>query len=179
VSARSDRAVRWRCFHCDATFTTAEHQDARLHFGSDAAQLPACQMRLPGEHHLLRLLRDYELELAERRHEDTALHRALQAMSADHAVALRRAEEEGYAKAVADMKAQGLCPEPAAHRASRPSAPHAPTCAPAHPPQPGDAEVVEAVRRASLVFKPESATYRNIMRALAILRGEPDPAGGA
>ncbi len=49
----------------------------------------------------------------------------------------------------------------------------------AHPPQPVDAEIVEAVRRASLVFKPESATYRNIMRALAILRGAPQDARDA
>jgi hypothetical protein len=49
--------------------------------------------------------------------------------------------------------------------------------APAHPPQPVDAEVVEAVRVASsLNWAPR---YRSLlMRALAILRGEPDPAGG-
>ncbi len=49
--------------------------------------------------------------------------------------------------------------------------------APARPPQPVDAEVVEAVRVASILnWAPR---YRSLlMRAVAILRGEPDPAGG-
>jgi hypothetical protein len=49
--------------------------------------------------------------------------------------------------------------------------------APAHPPQPVDPKVVEAVRVASsLNWAPR---YRILlMRAVAILRGEPDPAGG-
>jgi len=100
------RAIYWRCFHCGEAFTKAQERWARQHFGADESALPACQMRLPGEHHLLNLLRKYEADSAARCAEDTELHRAIYAMSADHAAALRREEERGYEKGLADGRAE-------------------------------------------------------------------------
>lgn len=107
--------IHWRCFHCGATFTKAQERHAKHHFGSDDSSLPVCQMRIPGEYHLLNILRKQEDELRAFYAEDTELWRALHAQAADHAEALRRAEERGYDKAVLDMKAQGYCADPQAH----------------------------------------------------------------
>lgn len=101
----SDRKLHWRCFHCGEGFTKAQERWAREHFGADQDSLPVCQMRLPGEHHLLTILRKQESELNAYRAEETDLWRSLYAMSADHAAALRREEERGYEKGVADGRA--------------------------------------------------------------------------
>lgn len=99
-------AIHWRCFHCGDTFTKAQERWARQHFGADQDALSACQMRLPGEHHLLNILRKQEAELASYRAEDTDLWRALYAQSADHAQALRSEEERGYNKGVRDARTE-------------------------------------------------------------------------
>lgn len=106
------RAIRWRCFHCGDVFTQAQERWAREHFGADQDALPVCQMRLPGEWHLLTVLRKMEAELRSYREEDTDLWRSLHAMSADHAEALRREEERGYSKGLADARSE-LNPPPA------------------------------------------------------------------
>jgi hypothetical protein len=98
----SDRRIHWRCFHCDATFTKAQGRWAREHFGADQGELPVCQMRLPGEFFLLNALRRAQDELARYRAEDSDLMRAIYAMQADHAAALRAEEERGYAKGLTD-----------------------------------------------------------------------------
>lgn len=97
-----ERAIYWRCFHCGDTFTKAQEKWARQHFGANQDALPVCQMRLPGEHHLLTILRRQEADLADYRVEDTDLWRAVYAQSADHATALRREEERGYEKGLND-----------------------------------------------------------------------------
>lgn len=98
----SDRRIHWRCFHCGDVFTKSQERWARDHFGANCDATPVCLMRMPGEHHLTVRLRRLESELASYRAEDTDLHRALQAMSADHARALTREEERGYEKGLAD-----------------------------------------------------------------------------
>jgi hypothetical protein len=103
---RPDRRVHWRCYHCGDTFTKAQARWARQHFGRDEGELPVCQMRLPGEHHLLAALRSAQDELATYRAEDTDLMRAIYTMQAEHAGALRREEERGYGKGVADARAE-------------------------------------------------------------------------
>lgn len=103
----ADRRVHWRCFHCGETFTKAQARWAREHFGANEDALPVCQMRIPGEHHLLTLLRKQEAELAAHRAEDTDLWRSLYSQSADHATALIREEERGYEKGVRDARAEG------------------------------------------------------------------------
>ena len=93
-----NRAIYWRCFHCGDAFTKAQAIHAREHFGNDCNATPVCLMRLPGEDNLLRALRQAHEDLQRYRAEDTELHRALHAMAADHATALRREEEIGFAK---------------------------------------------------------------------------------
>jgi hypothetical protein len=101
-----DRRIHWRCFHCGETFTKAQRRWALQHFGADQGALPACQMRVPGEHHLLEYLRKAEAELDAYRQEDTELHRAIHAMASDHDRAIRRAEEDGYNKGLRDAISQ-------------------------------------------------------------------------
>jgi hypothetical protein len=92
-------------------FTKAQERHARDHFGADCSQTPVCLMREPGEYHVLRALRDAQDELTAYRTEDTELHRALHSMAADHAAALRRAEEDGYNKGVRDGRLHPADPE--------------------------------------------------------------------
>ena len=92
----------WRCFHCG--------EISREHFGGVAA----CQLK-SSDRHLIEVIREQEERLAVYRIEDTNLMRAIHAKDAEHLEALRRAEEKGFARGVADMKAQGLCPEPQVH----------------------------------------------------------------
>lgn len=96
--------IHWRCFYCGDTFTLAQRKHAEAHFGSEEDCLPVCQMRLPGEHHLLNILRKQEEELRAFYAEDTELWRALYAQAADHAQSLRREEERGYAKGLSDAR---------------------------------------------------------------------------
>jgi hypothetical protein len=98
------RAIHWRCFHCGETFTRAQERWARDHFGRDCMAEPVCLIRTAGETVLLTALRNAEDELTRRRAEDTDELRAMWAMQADHAVALRRQEELGYARGLADAR---------------------------------------------------------------------------
>lgn len=93
LQGRGERQPAWRCFHCDEVFTGAD--DARLHFGPSEHSTPACQIDAAA-------LRDLEETLRRYREEDTDLHRALHAKDSQHAVALRRAEEQGYATGLGD-----------------------------------------------------------------------------
>lgn len=68
---------------------------ARLHFGATPDDQPKCQISA----HRLRAM---EAELRRYRDEDSDLHRQIRSMEADHQVALRRAEEQGYARGLRD-----------------------------------------------------------------------------
>ena len=83
----------WRCFHCDEVFT--DPAAARDHFGESVLDQPACQTDA------LRL-RALEKELRRYRNEDTGLHRQIAHLKTEHAQALLRAEEAGYAKGLKD-----------------------------------------------------------------------------
>lgn len=85
----------WTCFHCGETFM--HPNAARLHFGASVDDEPKCQISA-------HRLRGMEAELRRYREEDTDLHRQLRSMEADHQVALRRAEEAGYARGLEDAK---------------------------------------------------------------------------
>lgn len=102
LNPRPDRKIHWRCFHCGEAFTKAQVRHARDHFGADQGEQPVCLIREPGEYAVLKALRNAQDELARYREEDSDLMRSLMTMSSDHAQALRRAEEEGYAKGLAD-----------------------------------------------------------------------------
>lgn len=101
-----DYAPYWRCFHCDATFTEHQRKYALEHFGGNEGETPVCMMRVPGENHLIAALRKAQQELASYRAEDTDLMRAIDTINAEHAEKLRRAEEKGYARGLADANAE-------------------------------------------------------------------------
>jgi len=77
---------------------------ARDHFGADPFANPACRIKAGEERGLVKALRDAEDELARYRLEDSNADRRYYAQRAEHAVALRRAEEDGYAKGVTDAR---------------------------------------------------------------------------
>jgi hypothetical protein len=87
----------WTCFHCGETFpgNMGGHRAAQLHFGASIHDDPKCQISA----HRLRAM---ETELRRYREEDTDLHREIARLQSDHAVALRREEEKGYARGLRD-----------------------------------------------------------------------------
>jgi hypothetical protein len=93
AQAAAEPKSEWRCFHCDESFT--DEEQAALHFGTNQYHNPACQV--DAKH-----LRELESELARYREEDTDLHRQIWRMQAEHHAALRREEEKGYARGLAD-----------------------------------------------------------------------------
>lgn len=94
--------THWRCFFCDEVFHTKE--TAAEHFGSDDgcySEGPACKLNeLEGG--LLKLYREALAELWHYRNDDSEVSKTLYKLGGDHAVTLRRAEEEGYAKGLKD-----------------------------------------------------------------------------
>lgn len=94
----------WTCFHCGETFHASGLAEA--HFGHHVDGEPACRLNRK-ERGLAFQLREAEQQLERYRMEDSNTDRAMHAMRADHAVALIREEEKGYAKALADIRAQG------------------------------------------------------------------------
>lgn len=104
TAAMTDRSVHWRCFHCGDTFTKAQERWAREHFGRHDGDVPVCLIRTAGESSLLSALRDAEDQLVAYRHEDSLVMRSMWAMQSDHIAALRRAEEDGYAKGLLDAR---------------------------------------------------------------------------
>ena len=101
--------TEWRCFHCNEAFTSPE--EAADHFGESSFDTPACRIAA-NEGGLVALVRKQEAELDRYRQEDTVLIREVYGLSAKHAVELRRAEEEGYARGLADGRTLPDPPEP-------------------------------------------------------------------
>ncbi len=99
----------WICFHCGEHFpgTMAGQCKARLHFGASIHDEPKCQISAFR-------LRAMEAQLRRYREEDTDLHREIARLRSDHAIALRREEEKGYARGLRDAgySENGPCPEP-------------------------------------------------------------------
>lgn len=105
LAARPEGPERtWRCFHCDEVFHSAEL--AAVHFGDDELAQPGCLLKVGDDFPLLRALRQAQRELGRFYCEDSAVDRWAAAVASTHAEQLRRAEEEGYGKAVRDMTAQ-------------------------------------------------------------------------
>ncbi len=90
----SKETTGWRCFHCGETFVDLEA--ARLHFGDDGMADTACQITVVA-------VREMECLLARYRAEDSDTDRAIYRMQAEHTVALRRAEEDGYRRGLIDQ----------------------------------------------------------------------------
>ncbi|HEX5213296.1 MAG TPA: hypothetical protein VFW22_16345 [Pseudolabrys sp.] len=98
----------WRCFHCNEHFTTI--RDARLHFGADPDAAPACLIKGRFDGNLVLALRDLERTAIE---EIAGLRRELDEAEGDYLGeigkrerAVREAEEQGYAKGLADGRAE-------------------------------------------------------------------------
>ena len=91
----------WRCFHCDDVFTS--RSDAAAHFGYQIDATPACKIAsdLRG---LIKFMRWQESQLQRFRQEDSDATRQFYVLGAEHARALQRAEETGYARGLADAK---------------------------------------------------------------------------
>ncbi len=85
----------WRCFHCDEVFT--DREAARLHFGDNETRDPACCISIE---HVRWLEEQHRLHC----NEDSGALRAISALAGQHETLRRRAEEEGYAKGLADAK---------------------------------------------------------------------------
>lgn len=93
---------QWRCFHCDEVLT--DREAAADHFGTTPDAVPGCMLKVGEDRGILRALRAAEAELARYRAEDSDTDRAMYKMQAEHAVALRREEEKGYARALRDTR---------------------------------------------------------------------------
>lgn len=98
--SRKDAEPVWKCFHCGEVFTTK--LEALKHFGSSERQDPACTIDVLQYRAMEALVERYV-------DEDTDLHRSMYKMRSDHETALRREEEAGYARGLAD--GQKLCKE--------------------------------------------------------------------
>jgi hypothetical protein len=97
----------WVCFHCGEHFpaTIQGQRAAQLHFGPTPAFEPGCVLKLTSEDRsLLKKLRSAEADLDRYYAEDSEKDRELRRMAADHQVALRRAEEQGYARGIKDSE---------------------------------------------------------------------------
>jgi hypothetical protein len=95
-AARGEADARvWRCFHCDEIFTTTE--SAELHFGRSECDRPACQMSI--EH-----VRWLEQQHHRGVQDDTEALRTIRSLAGEHEALRRRAEEEGYARGLADAR---------------------------------------------------------------------------
>ena len=87
----------WRCFHCGANFAENEAAEAALHFGTSEHDAPACQISI--EH-----VRWMEAQNRRAVDEDTDALRAVRSLVNEHETLRRRAEEQGYARGLADAK---------------------------------------------------------------------------
>lgn len=102
VPLKEKDTIRWRCFHCNETFTKDQEEHARDHFGRVPNDVPVCLIKEPGEYSLLRVLRILEHQIAMYRAEDTDLLRAMCSMAADHRVLLVEQEQIGYDRGLRD-----------------------------------------------------------------------------
>lgn len=107
----------WRCFFCDEVFTTRGL--AAEHFGTEVGcdyPVTACQIKAH-EGHLVTYIRKLETELGVWNSESHQIQQAIVTLEGEVASRVRRAEDDGYARGVADMKKQGFCVEPQKHEA--------------------------------------------------------------
>jgi len=111
----------WRCFHCDEVFT--DRDLAADHFGVCETRDAACKLNAM-EGGILSLYREAEATLDRYRREDNESFREFYRLGAAHSTALMREEEKGYARGLADGRAESAreaeaVKEPAAMLAAR------------------------------------------------------------
>lgn len=100
AEAVGEEALRWRCFHCDETFT--DKSLAADHFGSLVNDTAAC--RIDGG--LAFAFRRQQQELDRYRAEDTGMIREVYALSSRHESEKREWGDKEYAKGLADGRAE-------------------------------------------------------------------------
>lgn len=93
-SAERERPT-WRCFHCDEVFT--DRAEAQDHFGPSEQQIPACFIDV-------RHVRWLEEQHRRNVEDDTEALRTIRGLAGEHEELRRRAEEQGYARGLADAK---------------------------------------------------------------------------
>lgn len=106
---------QWRCYFCDEVFRSKEK--AADHFGvfeACEADMPACKL-MQHQERFIQYVRGLEQEVRQYQDDNQPLQRAMWDLEATITDKVRMAEEQGYAKAVADMQKQGYCPEPQRH----------------------------------------------------------------
>jgi hypothetical protein len=85
----------WRCFHCDALFT--DKAEAEVHFGSSEHDKPFCQV--DAAH-----IRWLEAQHRRNVDDESEALRTVRGLAGEHEALRRKAEEDGYAKGLADAK---------------------------------------------------------------------------
>ena len=106
---------QWRCFFCDDVFRSPKA--ASLHFGTFGSCEPdvtACKL-MSDQARVLEYIRELEDEVRRYQDENHPTIQAMYAVRAEMRQAVIKAEQAGYDKGVADMKAQGFCVEPQKH----------------------------------------------------------------
>jgi len=96
---------QWRCFHCDAVFRS--ERQARIHFGIDQYQMPACKLS-QAEGHLIDYIRRLEVDLELFRRESHEILLAAYSTEIAARSIERIAEERGYDKGVSEAYQQAL-----------------------------------------------------------------------
>jgi hypothetical protein len=99
----------WVCFFCGDTFRTPGA--AEDHFGGTMGSTAACRIKFGDEMGLLMGLRKTEKRVRELEaqiaNEDTPKDRELARIRSEHSDALKREEEAGFARGIADMRKHG------------------------------------------------------------------------
>jgi hypothetical protein len=98
-AALTGEQTGWRCFHCDEFFSDSE--SAALHFGTSLMHEPACQIDIVK-------YRDMERQVERCNDEDSDVQREMYGMQYRHQFELRREEEKGYARGLADQTKEVL-----------------------------------------------------------------------
>lgn len=93
MQGAEDEALPWKCFHCGLVCRTTD--EAREHFGTLQMASPACTIDVAAFREMEELASRYSAE-------DSDLHREIHRLGVRHAEALRREEEAGYARGLAD-----------------------------------------------------------------------------
>ena len=93
TALQQSKPEEWKCFQCGEVFT--DKDKAAEHFGHYQHQQPACTIDVAEYRRMEELHRQYL-------NEETEKDRAMYSMRAEHATALRRAEEEGYNKGITE-----------------------------------------------------------------------------
>jgi hypothetical protein len=93
--ATGEAAPTWRCFHCDEAFT--DRDQAALHFGTSEHDRAICT--IDPEH-----FRWVEAQHRRNVDDDSDALRTVRTLANEHETLRKRAEEEGYARGLADAK---------------------------------------------------------------------------